>query len=344
MTIEDTLATRAERYRALVREEMRTVVGDSPDGLYAWMRYHLGWEDIEGHPEQASGGKLMRPVAVLLAAEACGARPEQAVAAAAAVELVHNFSLLHDDVEDRSDFRRGRANLWTFAGVAQAINTGDGMFTVARLATYRLLDAGVPAERAVLAMRELDEACLRLVEGQYLDISFETRIDVTQDEYWQMAAGKTAAMFAAPFAMGATIAGAEPRTVEAFREFGRHIGLAFQAVDDILGIWGDSAVTGKPVGDDLLSRKMTCPVIAALDAGGDASMLLRRAYEQPARPDEDVAPLAALVAETGARALTQTMAEREEAAALQALHDGGLAPEVIAWCTEFARAAVVRVT
>ena len=338
------LAARAERYRALVREEMRTVVGASPDGLYAWMRYHLGWEDIEGRPEQASGGKLLRPVAVLLAAEACGAHAGQAAAAAAAVELVHNFSLLHDDVEDRSDFRRGRANVWTFAGVAQAINTGDGMFTLARLATYRLLVAGVPAERVVAAMRELDEACIRLVEGQYLDISFETRIDVTQDEYWQMAAGKTAAMFAAPFAMGATIAGAEPRVVEAFRAFGRHIGLAFQAVDDILGIWGDSALTGKPVGDDLLSRKMTCPVIAALDAGGDASMLLRRAYEQPARPGEDVSPLAALVAETGARALTQAMAEREEAAALDALRGAGVAADVIALCTEFARAAVVRVT
>lgn len=340
----DLLAARAERYRALVREEMRAVVGTSTDGLYAWMRYHLGWEDIEGHPEQASGGKLLRPVAVLLAAEACGAPAEQAVAAAAAVELVHNFSLLHDDVEDRSDFRRGRANVWTFAGVAQAINTGDGMFTLARLATYRLLDAGVPAERVVAAMRELDDACIRLVEGQYLDIAFETRIDVTQDEYWRMAAGKTAAMFAAPFAMGAVIAGAEPRVVDAFRAFGHHIGLAFQAVDDILGIWGDSALTGKPVGDDLLSRKMTCPVIAALDAGGDASALLRRAYEQPAQPGEDVTPLATLVSQTGARALTQAMAEWEETAALDALRGANLSPDVIALCAAFARAAVARVT
>jgi len=344
MTTTEGLAARAERYRALVRDEMRAVVGASPDGLYAWMRYHLGWEDIEGRPEQASGGKMLRPVAVLLAAEACGGRAEQAVPAAAAVELVHNFSLLHDDVEDRSDFRRGRANVWTFAGVAQAINTGDGMFTLARLAAHRLAAAGVPAERTLAAMRELDEACLRLVEGQYLDISFETRIDVTQEEYWRMAGGKTAAMFAAPFAMGAAIAGAPPHTVQAFREFGHHTGLAFQAVDDILGIWGDSALTGKPVGDDLLSRKMTCPVIAALGAGGDASMLLRRVYERPAQPGEDVAPLAALVAETGARALTQAMAEREEEAALAALRAAGVSAEVMALCVEFARAAVVRVT
>lgn len=338
------LAARAERYRVLVRNEMRTVVGSSPDGLHAWMRYHLGWEDIEGHLEQSSGGKLLRPVAVLLAAEACGARAEQAVPAAAAVELVHNFSLLHDDVEDRSDFRRGRANVWTFAGVAQAINTGDGMFTLARLGMYRLLDAGVPAGRAVAAMRELDEACMRLVEGQYLDMSFETRNNVTLDEYWRMAAGKTAAMFAAPFAMGATIAGAEPGVVEAFRAFGRHIGLAFQAVDDILGIWGDSAVTGKPVGDDLLSRKMTCPVIVALEAGGDASAQLRRTYGQPSRPGEDVAPLAALVAETGARERTLEMARREESAGLDALRDAGVATGVVALCAEFAQAAVARVT
>ncbi|TAK75286.1 MAG: polyprenyl synthetase family protein [Dehalococcoidia bacterium] len=338
------LSARAERYRALAREEMRAAVGGAPDALHAWMRYHLGWEDIEGNAEQSSGGKLLRPVAVLLAAEACGGRAEQAAPAAAAVELVHNFSLLHDDVEDRSDFRRGRANVWTFAGVAQAINTGDGMFTLARLAMYRLLEAGVPAGRAVAAMRELDEACMRLVEGQYLDMSFETRSDVSLEEYWRMAGGKTAAMFAAPFAMGATIAGADASIVEAFRAFGRHIGLAFQAVDDILGIWGDSAITGKPVGDDLLSRKMTCPVIVALEAGGDASAQLRRAYGQPSRPGEDVAPLAALVAETGARERTLAMARQEESAGLDALRDAGVATEVVALCAEFAQAAVARVT
>ena len=139
------LEARGERYRPLVQREMRTVVGDAPEPLYAWMRYHLGWENREGRPVTASPGKMLRPLALLLATELCGGRVEQAVPAAAAVELIHNFSLLHDDVEDRSDTRRGRETVWTFAGAAHAINAGDGMFTLAHLAMDRLAAAGVDA-------------------------------------------------------------------------------------------------------------------------------------------------------------------------------------------------------
>lgn len=335
---------RAEGYRALVQHEMREVVGASPDGLYAWMRYHLGWEDRTGQPVTASPGKMLRPVALLLAAEIAGGDPARAVPAAAAVELIHNFSLLHDDVEDRSDFRRGRANVWTFAGVAQAINTGDGMFTVARLAEYRLLDRGVDPAVAITAMREIDEACIRLVEGQYHDISFETRRDVTAEEYERMAAGKTAAMFAAPLAAGAILGGAPPPLVDAFREYGRRIGIGFQMVDDILGIWGDPAVTGKPVADDLLTRKMTYPVIAALDAGDDHAAALAGLYATPPGPSDDIAAMTRHIEATGARRLTQERAEREEAEGLAALRAAGLGPEALAWAEEFAAATVVRVS
>ncbi|MDA0270062.1 MAG: polyprenyl synthetase family protein [Chloroflexi bacterium] len=338
------LVERAERYRPLVQQEMRDIVGERPEPLYAWMRYHLGWEDQQGAPVTASPGKLMRPVAVLLAAEIAGGRAEQAVAAAAAVELVHNFSLLHDDIEDASEFRRGRPNLWTFAGAAQAINTGDGMFVVARLAQYRLLEVGVPAERVLLAMRELDEACLRLVHGQYLDMSFETRRDVTLDEYLEMAGGKTAAMFASPFAIGATLGGASPALVDAFREFGRRVGLAFQAVDDVLGIWGDPAVTGKPVGDDLLARKMTYPVIVALNAGGEESEALRHAYARPAEGNDDIPAMARWIEATGAREATEAKAREETSAALDGLRAAGVPPETLAVLLEYAEAAVGRVT
>ena len=196
------------RYRPLVQQEMRAVIGDAPEGMYAWMRYHLGWEDRAGRPVTASPGKMLRPLALLLATELSGGRAEVAVPAAAAVELIHNFSLLHDDVEDHSDTRRGRDTVWTFAGVAHAINAGDGMFTLAHLAMYRLEAAGVAPARMVAASRELHEAAMRLVEGQYLDISFEERADVTLQEYLRMAGGKTAAMFAAPFAIGALLSAA----------------------------------------------------------------------------------------------------------------------------------------
>src|SRR5690606_38826872 len=216
------LADRAQRYRLAVEDEMRAVVGDAPDALSRWMRYHLGWEDREGEPAGA-GGKMMRPVALLLAAEVCGGAWERAVPAAAAVEILHRFTLLHDDVEDRSDTRNGRPALWTFAGDAQAINTGDGLFALSHLAMHRLRDRGVPDGAVLAAMRELDEAAVRLVRGQYLDIAFEERSEVSAEEYVEMSRGKTAAMFAAPFAMGTTLAGAADERVDAFRRCGEHI-------------------------------------------------------------------------------------------------------------------------
>ncbi len=337
------LAARGARYRPAVVAEMRAIVGDRPDALFAWMRYHLGWEDADGRAVPRAGGKMMRPVALLLAHELCGGAVDTALPAAAAVELVHNFSLLHDDVEDMSETRHGRPTLWTFAGVPQAINTGDGMFTVARLAMFRLLDRGVPAERVLAAMRELDATCLRLVHGQSLDIDFERRHEVSRAEYLEMTAGKTAAMFSAPFALGAILAGAATDRVEAFRRFGHHVGLAFQAVDDVLGIWGDPAVTGKPVGDDLRQRKMTLPVIAALAAGDEAAARIAAVYAGPGGMDDDVRTLAALVESAGGRAATEALAREEMAAAVGALRDSGVSGADLRLCEEFAGLAVGRV-
>ncbi|MQC17969.1 MAG: polyprenyl synthetase family protein [Chloroflexi bacterium] len=338
------LAERAAGYRPAIQREMREAVGSRPDGLYAWMRYHLGWEDQAGQPVEGSPGKLMRPVAVLLATELLGGAVAQALPAAAAIELVHNFSLLHDDVEDASEFRRGRQNLWVFAGAPQAINTGDGMFVVSRLAEYRMLTAGAPSERVLAVMREIDDACMRLVEGQYLDMSFETRSDVTLDEYLTMAQGKTAAMFAAPFAAGAILAGATEAAVAAVREYGRHVGLAFQMVDDVLGIWGDPAVTGKPVGDDLSARKMTYPVIVALHSSAEAGGLLREAYETRPSSNDPIEAMGRWVEATGARAATEAKARAEMQLAMDALTGAGLSSEALGVLAEYAETAVGRVT
>jgi geranylgeranyl diphosphate synthase type I len=337
------LERRAAGYRELVTAELRSVVGAKSSELYAWMRYHLGWEDAAGVAVEASPGKLMRPVGLLLATELCGGDAMRAVPAAAALELVHNFSLLHDDVEDRSDRRRGRPTLWTFAGEAQAINTGDGMFTVARLAMHRLTEQGVAPEVAVRAMRELDETCLRLVEGQYLDISFEERTDVTLDEYVEMATGKTAAMFAAPLAIGAILAGAPEATVAAFRAAGRHVGLGFQMIDDVLGIWGDPAVTGKPVGDDLRSRKMTYPVITAL-ASEAVAKSIADLYSARGSADEDLDALTRLIEVGGGRTATEERARAERDRAIAILEDSGVEPERVQELAEFAGQAVGRVS
>jgi geranylgeranyl diphosphate synthase type I len=336
------LLARIERHRAAVIAEMRQIVGESDDGLFAWMRYHLGWEDAGGAPVEARRGKMLRPLALLLAAELVGGEPERAVPAAAAVELVHNFSLLHDDVEDRSDTRHGRPTLWTFAGEAQAINTGDGMFTLARLAMHRLLDRGLPAERVLGAMRTLDDTCLRLVHGQWLDIGFETRSEVTIEEYLAMAGGKTAAMFSAPFAMGARLGGADERTVEGFADYGRALGLAFQAVDDILGIWGDAAVTGKPVGDDLTSRKLTYPVLSAMAAGGEQGRALAHRYNEPSVGAAEVEELTALVTSAGGRAATERFAEEQRSLAVAALRAADVDEASVAVCEAYADLIVVR--
>jgi geranylgeranyl diphosphate synthase, type I len=335
------LEQRAGEYRELVTAEMKAVIGDASDGLFAWMRYHLGWEDAQGTPVTASPGKMIRPVGLLMATELCGGDIQQAVPAAAAIELVHNFSLLHDDVEDRSDRRRDRPTLWTFTSEAQAINTGDGMFTLARTAMLNLQDRGVSPELTLRAVRELDEACIRLVHGQYLDISFEERQDVTLDEYITMASGKTAAMFAAPFAIGAIVAGATEPTVQAFRTAGRHIGLGFQMVDDVLGIWGDPAVTGKPVGDDIRSRKMTYPVISALN--NDPSGL-KSLYATPFSGEEEIEAISPLIEQGGGRAVTEQRAHEERDRAIAVIEDAGIAGEGLERLNAYASVAIGRVS
>lgn len=359
------ITAQLDRYRALAAAELRaTLAGatetapsavphpvpgaapgpeaatDAAAELGGWLRYHLGWEDAAGRPLAESGGKLLRPAALLLAVELVGGDARACAPAAAAVELVHGFSLLHDDIEDRSETRRGRPTLWTRTGPAQAINAGDAMFVLARLAMHRLAGTHDPA-RVLRATEMLDEACWALVRGQYLDIAFESRAQVSPPEYLEMAAGKTAAMFAAPLAIGALLGGADAAVVRGFAAFGHHTGLAFQAIDDVLGIWGDTARTGKPVGDDLAARKMTYPVVAALAAPAAAEDgALAAAYADPAAT---VADLARLVEAAGGRAATEALARAERDAGLAALRAAGLPPAALAAAAAFADAAVLRV-
>ncbi len=321
------LDARLSSYRGLIQRELRAVVGTESGPPESWMRYHLGWEDIDGAPAEASPGKLLRPAAVMLVVDALGGDASRAAPAAAAVQLVHDFSLLHDDIEDRSERRRDRATLWTLVGVAQAINTGDGLHVLARLAVLRLREQDFDAATVLEAARELDAACLQLVRGQYADMAMEGRTDVTRASYLEMIEGKTAAMFATPFALGALLGGGAPSTVEAFRRFGHHAGMAFQAADDLLGAWGDPAITGKPANDDVRARKMTLPVIAAIEGGGDEADALARDYALPPVPGEDYAALAARVERLGGRAATVAFANTEESAARDALEAAPITPD-----------------
>lgn len=255
----------------LIETELRRALAvpcPSLERFYGMMQYHLGWleRDFQECSEQ-NRGKRVRPLLVLLASKAAGGDVLQALPAAVAVELVHSFSLVHDDMEDRSDFRRHREAVWKVWGDAHAINTGDALFALSRLQLCKLPDAGVPARRVLSAMTILDEACLALTEGQFLDIHFEDAASVSLDDYLWMIRGKTAALLAAACQIGALVSTDDSEVIRALQQFGYNLGMAFQIEDDLLGIWGDPDITGKPAGDDILHRKKTLPVVFAWDRG-----------------------------------------------------------------------------
>jgi geranylgeranyl diphosphate synthase type I len=254
-------------YGPRVEAEMRAILS-SPSApfepLYGMMHYHLGWVDEGFSPRQAYPGKLVRPSLLLLSCEAVGGDWKAALPAAAAVELLHNFSLIHDDIEDDSLTRRGRPTVWSLWGIAHAINVGDVMFSHAYKALSRLHRNGITRERTQEAYGLLNEACISLCQGQYLDLAFERRAEVDVALYLQMIENKTASLIACSAEMGALVGGANPSVVRRYRRFGQELGIGFQIMDDILGIWGDPELTGKPACDDLRAKKKTLPVLHSM--------------------------------------------------------------------------------
>ena len=317
-------------YIQRVEAEMQALIAAPHQAVapfYGMMAYHLGWLDRGFQPAEGDGGKRFRPVLCLLACQAQGGDWERTIPAAAAIELIHNFSLIHDDIQDGSPMRRHRDTVWHIWGVPQALNAGDGMHVVAHLAMQRLRQGGVPAEQVLEALRILDETSLTLCHGQYLDLAFEERTEISVDEYLYMIGAKSAALISASARIGALLGGAEPGAVEAYGRFGWEMGLAFQMVDDILGIWGDPQVTGKSAASDILSRKKTLPVLYALERGrGDGAgdgHLLTRLYEKATLEEADVAQVLALLDEAGARYYAQAQAQAHTDQALAALQETG---------------------
>ena len=235
--------------------------------LHEMLTYHMGWTGEGAGPEAT--GKRIRPLMVLLTyASASPSAPiSAALPAAAAVELVHNFSLLHDDIQDNSPKRRGRTTVWLKWGMPMGINAGDALFVISNQAIMDLVQLH-PAATVVRAAAILHDTCLDLTRGQYLDMSYEERHDLSVDDYWPMVSGKTAALLSACCQLGALLGGADEAGQEAYRAFGHDLGLAFQIQDDILGIWGDEAVTGKSTASDLVEGKNSLPILYGLSQGG----------------------------------------------------------------------------
>ncbi len=284
-------------------EPVRTVAG-----------YHLGWWDDAGRPAARAVGKAIRPALTFACAEVVGGSLDAAMPGALAVELAHNFTLLHDDVMDRGRTRRHRPAAWTVFGEATTIVAGDALLVAAVQAV------ATSPRGADEAVRLLCDALSQVVSGQCADMAFEHRGDVSLDECVAMAAGKTASLIGCACALGALLAGAEASRVVQLNRFGHHLGVAFQLIDDALGIWGDSAKMGKPVGSDLQAAKKSLPVVAALTSDTVAGRELAELYlRTDPLEDTELARAAALIDRAGARAWTHAEAERQLRAALSCL-------------------------
>jgi geranylgeranyl diphosphate synthase, type I len=258
-----------ERYRSEVDSELKEIIHGRESPLYNMMSYHLGWIDEEGNPTKNNSGKALRPALCLFSCEAVGGNYHKAVPAAAAVELVHNFSLIHDDIQDDDKERRHRPTVWAIWGKPQAINAGTAMHILANAALIRLQGDGISSNKQLYLGQRLDEVTLSLLEGQYLDIGFEDRFDIKVNDYLTMVSGKTAALISGSMEIGALIGTNDENKVKSFSEVGKSLGLAFQIRDDILGIWGKEEETGKPSGNDIRRKKKSYPVVFFLENSGD---------------------------------------------------------------------------
>ncbi|OKJ73465.1 dimethylallyltranstransferase [Streptomyces sp. TSRI0107] len=333
-----------ERGRTLATPVLRAAIDRLAPPMDMVAAYHFGWIDADGKPADGDGGKAVRPALAVLSAEVTGAAPETGVPGAVAVELVHNFSLLHDDLMDGDEQRRHRDTVWKVHGPAQAILVGDALFA---LANELLLELGtVEAGRAT---RRLTTASRALIDGQAQDISYELRDRVTVEECLEMEGNKTGALLACACSIGAVLGGADDRTADTLEKYGYHLGLAFQAVDDLLGIWGDPDATGKQTWSDLRQRKKSLPVVAALAAGGSASERLGEILAADAVSsdfanfsEEEFAARAALIEEAGGREWTAEEARRQHAIAIEALDAVDMPDRVRAQFSALADFVVVR--
>lgn len=299
------------RARELVTPVLAAASATLSPELRRVVEYHWGWVDADGRPLAGAAGKMLRPTLVTLSAEAVGAPAARAGAAAAAVELIHDFTLLHDDVMDRDRERRHRPTAWTVFGEGGAICAGDALVLLAQRV---LLED--PSEHRVAALIALNDATAAVIAGQMLDLSFEGRLDVSLDRYLAMSAGKTGALLAGAASLGAILVDGSSASARELHAFGASLGLAFQAVDDWLGIWGDPARTGKPVANDLRQRKASLPMVFGLEASAELRALV--ASDAPT-DDAFVARGLALLAACDAERRTRAEAERQIEAARRAL-------------------------
>ncbi len=330
MTLSPTVQTAMTRHQAEIEAALHRAVqyatahaeqstrSNDLQSFYGQIAYHFGWVDASFLPAQSKSGKLLRPTLLLLAYEAAGAwntmRADvdtnekeylrRALPAAAAIEMTHNFTLIHDDIEDGDTQRHHRPTLWNVWGIPHAINTGDGLFALSRLTLWDVLNEGVESAIAAQLGAVLDRACLVLAEGQYLDISFEQRQDISVAMYEDMIGRKTGILMSCATEMGALLGTRDRETIERLHRFGYAMGIAFQVRDDLLGVWASIEELGKTSTGDIYRRKKSLPILHALEHADERDrQILRQVYTQETPvSDEQVEAVLAIFERTGTKA------------------------------------------
>ncbi len=315
---EQQIAELAKRFLPDVERCLREAVG-ADDEIAPMLRYHLGWETLEGTPTHG-GGKALRPILCLAACEMSGGDWRNALPAAAALELIHNFSLVHDDIQDGDETRRGTPTLWRIWGVPTALTAGNAMRAIADRTAGALSAGGATPAVAQGTVAELTRRYLEMIEGQYLDLSFEAAEHVTVADYLDMIGRKTGALVESAMHMGALVATGDQATARGFGECGMRLGLAFQVRDDWLGVWGNPAFTGKAVGADIRRKKKSLPAVYLFDNATDEERpWLEETYRAEEIEGERLDGVMAMLDRLGGDSYVQRIAEEQARQAVAAV-------------------------
>jgi len=312
------------RYGEALQFELRAALADRDGEVPPPLRYHMGWTSESGRPlaDPEGQGKALRPTLCLFACEALGGDWRSALPAAAALEFIHNFSLVHDDIQDGDTERRHRRTLWVIWGQSKAVVAGVGMHCLAALALSRRRHSHT---KALQASRLLVESSLAMIEGQCRDLSFEQRLDIGLDEYLEMVRLKTGALIRCSVETGALLASDNPAHVSAFAGYGAHLGRLFQIRDDVLGIWGVQQETGKPSGNDIRRRKKSFPIVFALERGSPAGKRrLAHIYKKETLQEPDVDEVLEILEDSGAPERAHQIISQEAELALDQLQEAPL--------------------
>ena len=298
-------------YGDFIQAALRKNLDLRHSAVYDMLRYYVGWADETGAPITAMTGKAVRPTLCLFGCEAVGGSLNFAIPAAVALEFIHNFSLVHDDIQDEDETRHNRKTLWAVWGKPKALVAGDILRVVADVALHSLEREGLEPDRSLAAVSLLTESYLEMLEGQYLDLSYEGRHDISMDDYMGMISRKTGALIRCSLNIGAVVGADDPDAIAALRECGRALGYVFQIRDDVLGVWGEENITGKPVGADIRRKKNSYPIVYTMEAAANEDRdSISSAYLKAELDDEDVVSVLNVMEKIGVREHAQTEAAR----------------------------------